>query len=1502
MSELGYVTDELYAAAEEVVLNNPERLAEAREAVAKYDETASQEDRSTAAFYSVILKPLVNDALAEVNTQLESALPEPVDPKTTKQYAVYQEELKAINDKYDGLVQNLKNDFRKQGIDPDAVTEITVDTSYAQMPQDLRDILDPLFAEHLEFIEVSPTLADVDPKQYETIRKNWIETQGAVIRKYNTDRKVEVAERAKKLAEPPVLQWSPVGEKVLKVTAQTSGEGLTGYYNKLSKILEAGEYVNKKKETVQLTPEDINNIKADLAGLEGYLDARAKTYKPQSIAEEVVNNIVKNVINAQDQVVDVFDESGRKIGRRFADVAEDQPLPVRATKVAEQVDLEITGKDPFLYNRLEDETIQKDFRRVVASDEVRDEDKVNVFMTAFEKKNYPAFRSKRKLDLLRTALETELTEDNLVKTVQRLAYDESTIAGDNVDNLIRDFLTPDAITGFKQITWDPNVMTEEAFNALFHPAYGVVSKLRQGIIDGKYQILSENVKVFDKRLKEAGITGELDLLAIDSDGNVSIIDIKTGKFKNWEAYGTGAKSDKQTYFRAQQSIYKNLFYNMTGIDVQRISLLPIGITTDLDGKILELGLTELIPEGEDTLELEYLPEVEAAGITKIAPAEAAPIPTAPISTDAKADIEKRARVTDIITSQLELGAALPEILDKLAEQGYVEKINNSAFFKQSAGRDAIVFNIDGAIVPVYRSSKGTSSKTKGEWYPFFFNGGDWLVKAGADTYKNGYNNPIIKQILDSLNKNYKYDKPLAKVEGNNEQLLSLLPLGGLDLDVSYENNSGIYDHQNYAAIAIILKDWQSKLGNIDVTGYQKYLDGVSSSLIKANPTLKSDIQSVFNEISKLFAELAALGQPVTESKKTIPLSNPSKVSLEDNLNKPVVYNGKLGRLIILDDGVFGVELDESNKVAELGLVLEGLKANLEVELGEFGHPTQAAELKNIIAEVQTELDKQAQTKQIIELTRDLMPVKDGKLLLSQAGVFPITNITEVAQVTVINKEQYDAKFDDTSEKTATINGVKYTVNRNAQGNIASLSYGVNDKAIADIEAETLAISEKIQALKAKFPESTSEQKRTLSNEINKEQSKISQLNKKRLDLLKSNSKRTVSGGNANNLIFALNKLPNSFQKGHQQKRASDEKKELKQIASLSLASDMANKAMDEILGLNYPDALDILIEQGISKVTKSDITTINKWAEEAIANLEQLASMMYNKNEVVTEVFNQINALSSLLSDISKINLTKNGKIAKKQRAELKELFGPERKQVPNRPSVSEVSVPVGGQTEAVSRPATREELSELREKVKKAKQKGDELLGEILSVEAKPVSPILEEIQNEKDAVKLQDLYDKAIIQEAKNPGTVDLNAIKEVFDTRKVELATVMDIENITVDEPVVSKKDIADSLAGSTFLVSSFKGNKVYITNLKTGKGQWYNNSELAENFKKAPVEGIEMEEEIELTPDDVEDFKMNTETVNKTLEDTDALNAAAKSVEEAETKGSFRDQLKNKNCNI
>lgn len=390
------------------------------------------------------------------------------------------------------------------------------------------------------------------------------------------------------------------------------------------------------------------------------------------------------------------------------------------------------------------------------------------------------------------------------------------------------------------------------------------------------------------------VSGQVDLIMYNDKGEIFILDMKTMPTQRdraqMEGYGrevTGkTTTDSLGYASkdtAQLNIYRELIQALVGAQLEQegmqikgLGIIPLLVGARLNNSneltVRSIKISDPIREDSDGTRGLYIPVLEKTTVELFPELYAQQAPAQPpVSTDIetkKAEIERRARVADIITTQLELGAELPKILETLADQGYVEKINGSAFFKQTTGRDAVVFNIDGAIIPVYRSSEGTSSKTKGEWYPFFFNGGDWLVKAGADSYKDGYNNPIIKQILDALNKNYTYDKPLAKVKGNNEELLSLLPLGELDLDVSIEDNSGIYDFQNYIAIAVILKDWQSKLGNIDVSGYQNYLDGVSSSLIKTNPTLKSEIEKAFKIPSDIFAELKALEESTQPTQQT----------------------------------------------------------------------------------------------------------------------------------------------------------------------------------------------------------------------------------------------------------------------------------------------------------------------------------------------------------------------------------------------------------------------------------------------------------------------------------------------------------------------------------------------------------------------------------------------------------------------------------------------------------
>jgi hypothetical protein len=77
---------------------------------------------------------------------------------------------------------------------------------------------------------------------------------------------------------------------------------------------------------------------------------------------------------------------------------------------------------------------------------------------------------------------------------------------------------------------------------------------------------------------------------------------------------------RKLYYRLQQSVYANLFYNMTGIMPKRISLLPIEVKIDNEGNLLNASLSSLLKQDYQlsdeeladgsirTLELEYAEE------------------------------------------------------------------------------------------------------------------------------------------------------------------------------------------------------------------------------------------------------------------------------------------------------------------------------------------------------------------------------------------------------------------------------------------------------------------------------------------------------------------------------------------------------------------------------------------------------------------------------------------------------------------------------------------------------------------------------------------------------------------------------------------------------------------------------------------------------------------------------------------------------------------------------
>ena len=86
-------------------------------------------------------------------------------------------------------------------------------------------------------------------------------------------------------------------------------------------------------------------------------------------------------------------------------------------------------------------------------------------------------------------------------------------------------------------------------------------------------------------------------------------------------------------------------------------------------------------------------------------------------------------------------------------------------------RFPIILNLEGEKVAFYRSSEGTGGKEKGSWTPMFgfgeSKGNPWLIKGTIENINKSYDNPIIKQYQDLLNKTLNWSHSLDKGQIKN---------------------------------------------------------------------------------------------------------------------------------------------------------------------------------------------------------------------------------------------------------------------------------------------------------------------------------------------------------------------------------------------------------------------------------------------------------------------------------------------------------------------------------------------------------------------------------------------------------------------------------------------------------------------------------------------------------------------------------------------------------------
>ena len=1359
----------------QIYQNDPEKKALIQELIKKFD-SEDIADNVDAALKSQIYGEAVATALTLINETLSRKPATPtIDVENTKEFKLYQEAIQTINDKFDALIAEVREEFRRRGTDETTPDEYTTKTDFEDFDAEFQDEITELFDEYLvDVLMEDISLKSTNPLDYEKFRKNWLERQGALIDKFNQQSKQKAQERARKLAEPPTLKFAPA-----KIDGTTPTFTISSMINALNRYLQAGEYPDStdKNKKIQLTPQDIANIKDDIAALNGYLNARVSMAEPRNIAEETLDLIQEYVINKQEEIVEVYDEEGNMIGRTFRDRGPGDPMPERTTQVAEEIETTLLDKDPFQYNALKD-TVNEDgevvaspvenlFNQFFSDPEVQAEDRIRLFMDAFKRKAYQAgkggwkqFRYQEKLDAVENSLKTVGTLEHLKRTIEKYAFKESSDAGDYVDTLIRIFLTPNAATKskFSEFTYDSEIevkgrmmkisdmMSRKVFDKLFAPVTptnpgGIVTKFRLGIIDGTYTILSENVKLFDKSLRNGkGVTGEIDLLLVREDGSVAIVDIKTSTEYKWKEFGKGGDYDKSTYFRAQQSIYGTMFHNNTAITPD-LKLMPFSLKLSEDkvGYIEDIDLASIVPEGQDTIELEYLPEIADFGIIKTTP-------------DIKAPVKRQE------------GAAKIDFSIRVSGVGGGNQVGIRVL--DSNGKVTREFNI----------------------------------------FKKG-NIVVIEPIQGSV------AKTLDISETEKEDLLKQF--------ISQESLDLIYQHRDSPFDKTIESSLQQSLTK----------DAASATSRLSQPTdTKADVNG-------------------------IPESDPTMNKLKDNVNKAVIFNGRPGKLVRMPNGGFGVEIVINNDITSLQLTLDALQANLLVEKGEFGSQELLNQLENDIKKISSAISSATGITEVFPLQIDSKNISDGEITLDKAGVQLVVPIESVGQLSTVKGKTVNASFSNKEESIASINGVRYDVLRDGSGNITALSYMSNSEQISAIDKQVGEINDKIRKLRN--TDAVVEEDGTVNWDYRQDsiitriaqlQDQIKTLVSRRTGLVETNKKMYLYGENANDYIFALNRLPNNFQRLTREATKANETQDLKSISSMSLDSAIAD-TITEILSEQYPEAMDKLIDGDTKSLNSKDLLNIQLWIEDTVEKLNQLGYTVINRGDLVDDITNQIAVLNEISNNLALIKLTKDGKIRNfKKVAEIFREPG-----VQEGTSVSKNERSTRRPSERVSRPASREELKDL---VKKARE---ENLGEVFGepVESDEITKGVDNINNA-TLDNIEEVFQSEFLNaQAKS---LDAEPLSKAYKARMIQLTTIVSIANVSKGEYLMS------FYYEEIYQVTKKTKDSVTLKNINTEETETFTEQELVDNFQKTTMEATQPEPEVEINQFDVEDSKESKNTID------------------------------------
>lgn len=526
---------------------------------------------------------------------------------------------------------------------------ITKETPYSAMPNELKQSLQEAYIEDAKAMG-KPVVEGADVLEDDMI--SFIKTSkkaAAIIDQYNAKRNAEEEQAANFDVEFVDKKGNTV-----KASDYTEAE-LRESVNRLK--LKVSELQELKDLTAEQQAE-LNEYTITLTSLEGYLANLAKTgysdaqIKVQAQYQKAILDKQSEIKTPEDTGTGAYEIEGSP-RTRISNLI--KQLETRPYQDHNLIDLDN------LYNKiLKDQAVTPEL--------------ITEFYTEFVKAGflgYQVISNQQALlkDLNKLEVGAPVSLDIIKELFNKYSSEDRRAAGTYIHKGIENLLT--GLT----VEFNEKIITQEAYDQLFGSTGVITELMAEFKAKGLLVLGMENI-VFDSTY-----AGTMDLIVADRNGNVSIIDVKTGDAAKWQSYGTiknsgnlvdDISSARETNI-LQLTAYRNLLYNLTGIKAS-INILPIEIVRDTktgvitsarfpnqvsgltkDGsKLINLKSDKILSQDKDTGEMMSISSLINKYIPTVAPVaetSEAPTPGIRVATDINPDLKaklNRAGVEDAL--------------------------------------------------------------------------------------------------------------------------------------------------------------------------------------------------------------------------------------------------------------------------------------------------------------------------------------------------------------------------------------------------------------------------------------------------------------------------------------------------------------------------------------------------------------------------------------------------------------------------------------------------------------------------------------------------------------------------------------------------------------------------------------------------------------------------------------------------------------------------------------